>query len=238
MTALKTSPAAKLATTAKPPTTQSTAPPRKCPAGKGLFVIQVNNDVVRNGVKRITAPSDACDWMCAKEGLKCKKCSTVDEENCPIEDPSKDSYCCMAPNEDKCKCIPRLRVSFNLEMDESKLPSNEVPEAIHGLMYIPKFKPNSQCTRLCELKNMNLSCRKPSKQNGNDENFKCCMKKGISFKVSAEDACRAMPRVELIKRFKKQNICNARCQVQLTNQINRGPLKCIGKFSKLVKNFE
>ena len=206
----------------------------KCPAGKHTHTIYDKNNVVSNGVTLITAPSDACDWMCAKEGLKCKKCSTVDTESCPMNDPSKDKYCCMAATGDKCQCIPRLRVTFNLEMDATKLPGKKVPEAIHELMYIPKFEPNSQCTNLCEFANMDLSCRKPWKQNGNKmEGFKCCMEKGISFKVSAQNACRGMPRTGLIRGFSKQSVCNARCRIQLTNQPNKGPLQCIGKFSKL-----
>lgn len=201
-------------------TTPATTAKPKCPNGKVKPTFNEPNNVV-------TAPSDACVWACAKQNFDCKMCSAVDPENCAPE-PNKDKYCCMVPNgaNNKCQCIPKLRVEFNLDMG---LASSEVQTAIRELMYIPKYKLHEDCDLQCGLHKMNWSCRRPTKQDGSYKNFKCCMEKGI---INAADACRAMPQVHLINRFKREQICQRRCFAQVTYQSNE-QLRCIGRFSKL-----
>ena len=186
-------------------------------------------DNVRNNIKRQSIPGDACVWACAKVGLKCKKCNTVDPY-CDTTDPAEDKYCCMTPTGNKCQCHSKMPGVLELG---TNVADNQVIEEIGKKMYIPKYKSNAnKCNHFCKWDSMDWSCKRPTKQDGSDENFKCCMEKGITFPVSAEDACRAMPRNGLI-RFKQESPCTQRCNAQLTNKAH-DQLRCIGRFSKRV----
>ena len=221
LTQLITSPATTKATLA------TTVKPTACPTNKAMAKFDADN--VRNNIKRQSIPGDACVWACAKVGLKCKKCNTVDPY-CDTTDPAEDKYCCMTPTGNDCQCHSKMPGVLELG---TNVADNQVIEEIGKKMYIPKYKSNAnKCNHFCKWDSMDWSCKRPTKQDGSDENFKCCMEKGITFPVSAEDACRAMPRNGLI-RFKQESPCTQRCNAQLTNKAH-DQLRCIGRFSKRV----